>query len=131
MRLLATLGRERNRAFPDVPTVRESGWDTISESPFGIGGPNNMDPAVVRTLHDAFKKTLDDPARVSRIIIETLSRRSTQRDLDQARQFVSDFRAAYTKHAAKRNSPLADPDVEAWARYCHAIFASSEFLYRK
>jgi tripartite-type tricarboxylate transporter receptor subunit TctC len=69
LRLLATLGRERNRAFPDVPTVKESGWDTISESPFGIGGPKNMDPAVVRTLHDAFKKTLDDPK-----VLETLDK---------------------------------------------------------
>lgn len=60
LRLLATLGSERNKAFPDVPTVKESGWDTISESPFGIGGPKNMDPAVVKLLHDAFKKTLDD-----------------------------------------------------------------------
>ena len=61
LRFLATLGRERNKAFPDVPTVKESGWDTITESPFGIGGPKNMDPNVVKILHDAFKKTLDDP----------------------------------------------------------------------
>ena len=62
LRLLATLGSNRNKAFPDVPTVKESGWDTISESPFGIGGPKGMDPAVVKVLHDAFKKTLEDPA---------------------------------------------------------------------
>lgn len=62
LRLLATLGRQRNKAFPDVPTVKESGWDTITESPFGIGGPKGMDPAVVKVLHDAFKKTLEDPA---------------------------------------------------------------------
>ncbi len=60
LRFLATLGRERNKAFPDVPTVKESGWDTITESPFGIGGPKNMDPVLVRTLQDAFRKTLDD-----------------------------------------------------------------------
>jgi tripartite-type tricarboxylate transporter receptor subunit TctC len=69
LRLLATLGRERNKAFADVPTVKESGWDTISESPFGIGGPRNMDPAVVRLLHDAFKKTLEDPK-----VLETLDK---------------------------------------------------------
>jgi len=69
LRLLATLGRERNKAFPDVPTVKESGWDTVTESPFGIGGPKGMDPAVVKTLHDAFKKTLDDPK-----VLETLDR---------------------------------------------------------
>jgi tripartite-type tricarboxylate transporter receptor subunit TctC len=61
LRLLATLGSQRNKAFPDVPTVKESGWDTITESPFGIGGPKGMDPAVVRVLHDAFRKTLEDP----------------------------------------------------------------------
>jgi tripartite-type tricarboxylate transporter receptor subunit TctC len=61
LRLLSTLGSKRTKAFPDVPTVKESGWDTISESPFGIGGPKGMDPAIVRILQDAFKKTLEDP----------------------------------------------------------------------
>jgi tripartite-type tricarboxylate transporter receptor subunit TctC len=61
LRLLSTLGSKRTKAFPDVPTVKESGWDTISESPFGIGGPKGMDPAIVRVLQDTFKKTLDDP----------------------------------------------------------------------
>ena len=40
----------------------ELGYKTVSDSPFGVGGPRNMDPAVVKTLHDAFKKSLDDPA---------------------------------------------------------------------
>ncbi len=69
LRLLATLGRNRTKAFADVPTVKESGWDTITESPFGIGGPKGLDPAVVRVLHDAFKKTLDDPK-----VLETLDK---------------------------------------------------------
>ena len=61
LRLLATLGQKRTKGFPDVPTVKESGWDTITESPFGIGGPKGLDPQVTRILHDAFRKTLDDP----------------------------------------------------------------------
>jgi len=69
LRLLATLGSQRSKAFPDVPTVKESGWDTISESPFGIGAPAGMDPAVVKTLHDGFAKTLQDPA-----LLETLDK---------------------------------------------------------
>ena len=69
LRLLATLGRNRTKSFADVPTVKESGWDTITESPFGIGGPKGMDPAVVRVLHDAFKKTLEDPK-----VLETLDK---------------------------------------------------------
>lgn len=61
-RLLATYGSRRTRKWPNVPTLSELGYDTVSDSPFGIGGPKDMDPAVTRKLHDAFRKTLDDPA---------------------------------------------------------------------
>ena len=62
LRLLATYGSKRTKRWPDVPTLDELGYKTVSDSPFGVCGPKGMDPAVVRTLHDAFKKTLDDPA---------------------------------------------------------------------
>ena len=61
-RLLATYGSRRTKKWANVPTLNELGFDTISESPFGIGGPRGMDPDVTRRLHDAFRKTLEDPA---------------------------------------------------------------------
>ena len=61
LRLLATFGPKRTKRWPDVPTLTELGYDTVSESPFGLAGPAGMDPAVVRTLHDAFRKALEDP----------------------------------------------------------------------
>lgn len=61
-RLLATYGSKRTKRWASVPTLNELGYDTISDSPFGIGGPKGMDPAITRRLHDAFKKTLEDPA---------------------------------------------------------------------
>jgi tripartite-type tricarboxylate transporter receptor subunit TctC len=61
-RLLATYGSRRTKRWPNVPTLNELGYDTVSDSPFGIGGPKGMDPAVTRRLHDAFKKTTEDPA---------------------------------------------------------------------
>lgn len=61
LRLLATFGPKRTKRWPDVPTLTELGYDTVSESPFGLAGPAGMDPAIVRTLHDAFKKALEDP----------------------------------------------------------------------
>jgi tripartite-type tricarboxylate transporter receptor subunit TctC len=59
-RLLVTWGAARTRNWPSVPTLKEVGIDMISSSPFGIGGPKGMDPAVVKVLHDAFKKGMEE-----------------------------------------------------------------------
>ena len=58
-RLLATLGDKRTRW--GAPTVKELGVDTVSNSPYGLVGPKGMPREVVKALHDAFKKSLDDP----------------------------------------------------------------------
>jgi len=62
LRLITTYGSKRTKRWSNVPTLTELGYDTVSDSPFGIAGPKGMDPALVRKLHDAFKKTLEDPA---------------------------------------------------------------------
>lgn len=62
LRLLATYGSKRTKRWPNVPTLTELGYETVSDSPFGIGAPKGMDAALTQRLHDAFKKTLEDPA---------------------------------------------------------------------
>jgi tripartite-type tricarboxylate transporter receptor subunit TctC len=62
LRLLATYGSKRTKRWPTIPTLDELGYKTVSDSPFGVCGPKGMEPGVVRTIHDAFRKTLDDPA---------------------------------------------------------------------
>jgi tripartite-type tricarboxylate transporter receptor subunit TctC len=64
MRLLMTFGEKRTQRWPDVPTAKELGYGVVSTSPYGLAGPKGMDPAVVRKLHDAFKKAMDDPRHV-------------------------------------------------------------------
>ena len=58
-RLLVTFGGERTRW--GAPTAKELGYDVVSYSPYGIVGPRGMDPKVVKIIHDAFKKAIDDP----------------------------------------------------------------------
>ena len=58
-RLLVTFGDERTRW--GAPTAKELGYDIVSYSPYGLVGPKGMDPKVVKILHDAFKKAMDDP----------------------------------------------------------------------
>jgi len=58
-RLLVTFGAERTRW--GAPTAKELGYDVVYPSPYGIAGPKGMDPKIVKILHDAFKKAMDDP----------------------------------------------------------------------
>ena len=60
-RLLMMLGGERSKKWPDAPILKELGYTYEFDSPFGLAGPKGMDPAVVKKLHDAFKKAYDDP----------------------------------------------------------------------
>ena len=61
MRLLVTFGESRTKRWPTVPTARELGYKVVGNSPYGLVGPKGMDPAVVKALHDGFKRALDDP----------------------------------------------------------------------
>ncbi len=61
-RLLATFGKERSPRYPQVPTVRELGYDMVRPGPIQIFGPKGIPNPIVAKLHDAFKKSLEDPA---------------------------------------------------------------------
>jgi len=65
LRLLATLGEERATNFPEVPTVKELGYNVVYVSQVGIHGPKGMDEKVVQTLHDAFKKGMGEASFLS------------------------------------------------------------------
>jgi tripartite-type tricarboxylate transporter receptor subunit TctC len=67
LRLLATFGAARTRRWPEVPTLSELGHGIVAMSPYGLAGPRGMPAAVVRTLHDAFKAALFDPAHVAEL----------------------------------------------------------------
>jgi tripartite-type tricarboxylate transporter receptor subunit TctC len=67
LRLLATFGAARARRWPNVPTMSELGHGIVAVSPYGLAGPRGMPPAVVQTLHDAFKSALFDPAHIAEL----------------------------------------------------------------
>jgi tripartite-type tricarboxylate transporter receptor subunit TctC len=61
LRLLCTWGAARTKKWPAVPTLTELGFPIVSDSPFGIAGPRNMNPVAVQKLSDAFRMALEDP----------------------------------------------------------------------
>ena len=62
LRVLNTWGDKRLAKFPDAPTLKELGYDTVQNSPFGIGAPKGTPPEEVQKVHDAFKKAMEEPA---------------------------------------------------------------------
>ena len=55
LRLLATWGEKRTNDFPNVPTLREQGFDVVVDAPNGIGAPKGLEPAIEKRLREAFK----------------------------------------------------------------------------
>jgi tripartite-type tricarboxylate transporter receptor subunit TctC len=56
VRLLATFTAQRLKHYPDVPTVKELGYDLVIESPVGLVAPKNLDPKISARLQSALRK---------------------------------------------------------------------------
>ena len=61
LRLLAVYGEKRMADFPNVPTLLDLGYDVTAASLISIVGPKGVSPKIVETLHEAFKKAMEDP----------------------------------------------------------------------
>jgi tripartite-type tricarboxylate transporter receptor subunit TctC len=85
-RLLVTFGEKRTKW--NAPTAKELGIDIVSYSPYGIVGPKGMDPKVVKILHDAFRKTLDDPEHMK--VLAQLDQVYWYKSSDEYRQWAAD-----------------------------------------
>jgi tripartite-type tricarboxylate transporter receptor subunit TctC len=67
VRALAVSSEERSPAFPDVPTMKESGYpDLISYSWFGISVPAKTPAAIVDRLAAEMQAVLKEPAVIKR-----------------------------------------------------------------
>lgn len=89
LRLLVTWGNQRTKKWPDVPTLKELGYGIVSNSPFGIAGPKGMDPKVVKVLHDAFKKGMEDPAYLK--ILERLDMEPFYKNTEDYVKYVKEM----------------------------------------
>lgn len=58
-RLLVAYGEQRMGRYPNVPTLKEAGYNMSYSSPMMIIGPKGMPQTVVQKLHDVFKKAMD------------------------------------------------------------------------
>jgi tripartite-type tricarboxylate transporter receptor subunit TctC len=62
LKIIALFADKRFDMFPDVPTVKEQGIDFAMGMWRGLIAPKGTPGDVIKKLHDAFKKGMDDPA---------------------------------------------------------------------
>jgi tripartite-type tricarboxylate transporter receptor subunit TctC len=98
-RLLVSWGATRTKNWPTVPTLKEVGIDMVSNSPYGLGGPKGMAPEIVKVLHDAFRKGLDDPSNVAAM---------TQLDQEPFYLSSEDYRAFAMRQIAQEKRMVED-----------------------
>ncbi len=82
-RLLATYGSKRSSRLPQIPTLKEMGYNVVESSSHTIIGPKGMPQSIVKKLYDAFNKAQDDPAyqAVSKNL-NSMSLRMTQEETE-------------------------------------------------
>ena len=62
VRPLGVASAERLAAFPDVPTLRELGWDVVIENMKGLNAPAGLPDEIYTSLHDRFRRGMQAPA---------------------------------------------------------------------
>ncbi|WP_295528169.1 tripartite tricarboxylate transporter substrate binding protein [uncultured Pseudacidovorax sp.] len=103
-RLLAVASEERSPKWRDAPTTRELGYRMSVDSPWGLGGPKGIPPAVIEKIQDAFKRSLDAPE--VKVALERAGQGTRYKDAQAftafAKQAAVEERALLTKYGFAR-----------------------------
>jgi len=89
LRLLATFTEKRLEVFPNIPTMRELGYDIISGGIYGIIGPKGLPQETVKVLHDFFLKGMETPQFQE--ILKKFDAVYEYRDSETFKKYVEDY----------------------------------------
>jgi len=67
IRILASAGAARSRAMPEIPTMREGGYNIEGAAWFGLFAPAATPPATVERISQAVARLLQNPELAARI----------------------------------------------------------------
>jgi len=101
LRLLVTHGERRMKSFPDVPTLRDLGYDFINETVFMIAAPKGTPAPIIKKLDEAFHKGMDDPEFIK--TIATLEFDVTYRNSEDLKKYLDDAYNRFTVMIKKLN----------------------------
>jgi len=103
LRLLVTHGERRMKAFPNVPTLRDLGYDFINETVFMMAAPKGTPPSIVKKLDEAFHKGMDDPEFIK--TIQSLEFDVAYRNSEDTKKYLEDAYNRFSEMIKKLNIP--------------------------
>lgn len=89
LRLLATFSDERLEKYPDLPTVKELGYDVVVRKFRGLAGPKGLPPEVIAAWEAAAQKVLADPKY--KAAYEAANLRAAFMPHDEYVKFIEEF----------------------------------------
>jgi tripartite-type tricarboxylate transporter receptor subunit TctC len=94
LRLLVTHGEKRMKIFPNVPILRDLGYDFINETVFMIAAPKGTPAAIVKKLDEVLHNAMDDPEFIK--TIQSLEFDVSYRNSENTKKYLED---AYNRFA--------------------------------
>ena len=61
LRILVMMSQKRSPEFPEVPTLKELGYNMVAEGFVGVGGPKGLPELIVSKLEQAFTQAVKHP----------------------------------------------------------------------
>jgi len=105
LRLLATLSEDRRmKTFPDVPTLRELGYNYFDPATFLFAGPKGLPQPIVDKLGDALHKAMSDPEFLK--IMATSEVEVAYRNATDLRKYVEEVHSMAGRLVKDLNLPV-------------------------
>lgn len=88
IRILAVASSQRSKFLPNVPTIREAGYNVVVETWLGVFAPARTPPEAVAALNAAVGEAVSSP-----VMIDSLARIGSDTKFQSAEQFAATVRA--------------------------------------
>ena len=106
LRLLANVGERRVKNFPDVPTLRELGYDYFNETVFLFAAPKGTPQAIIDKLDKTFHQAMSDPDFVN--LVAKLEFEPTYRNSADTTRYLEDANRRLGKMVQELKIPKAE-----------------------
>ena len=103
VRLLASYGERRSKSMPDVPTLRELGYDFRLSNLIMLAAPKGTPLPIIKQLDAAFRKAMEEPEFIQ--VMDKFETDIVYRGPEELKTYLQEMYAAYGAIVKELNIP--------------------------